>query len=83
MKKEDYLTVQQQLRALAQIVVDMPLADFINEITRAETIGPIIDPTLYIQASNNLTKLRELAETLLLFQRTIRKFIPRPDEAKK
>lgn len=73
MIKEDYQQTQEQIRLIAQIVVDMPLMDFIIEIIHAETIGPLANPTLYRQAACNLAKIKSLAEALLPFQTQVLK----------
>ncbi len=69
MNKTAYLQTQTHLQSLAQIVKDMPLYDFIKAINRAETTGPIVDPTLYREGSENLTKIKRLAQALLPFQK--------------
>jgi len=75
-----YLQTQQQLRLLAQIVREMPLKDFINAAEHAETLGPLIDPTLYAQGSRNLAKVKYLAQALLPFAQVVEKFSLEKDQ---
>ena len=70
---EEYTAIQSQLVAFAGIVSDMRLEEFIQRISRTETIAPLIDPTLYMQAHENLADIKELASSLLPFQKAINK----------
>ena len=71
MKQEDYISTQAQILAIARIVNDIPLYEFIEAAARAETIGPLIDPTTYLAAADNLTTIKHLAQSLVPFKRTI------------
>lgn len=73
MKRKDYISTQAQLLILAQAVNNLPLCEFIEAITRAETIGPIIDPTTYLAAVDNMTAIKHLAQSLVPFKEAIRK----------
>jgi hypothetical protein len=68
MDREDYLNIQFGLGLLVDIVVDMDLAGFLQWIERAETLGPILAPTLYVQASGKLGDVKRLAEAAKTFQ---------------
>jgi hypothetical protein len=71
MTEEEYLTMQSQLFTLASLVRGLPLEEFLLRINHAETIGPILDPTLYLQAGDKLAKIKRLAEGLHDFQRAV------------
>lgn len=43
----------------------LPLGPFINSANRAETLGPVLDPTLYKEGGQKLAKIKRLAEILL------------------
>lgn len=73
MKQEDYISTQAQILAIAKIINNIPLYEFIEAASRAETIGPLIDPTLYLAAIDNLTTIKHLAQSLLPFKRAIEK----------
>jgi hypothetical protein len=68
MDREEYLNIQFGLGLLVDIVVDMDLAGFLQWIERAETLGPILAPTLYVQASGKLGDVKRLAEAAKTFQ---------------
>ena len=51
----------------------MPLNEFIVQIDRAETLGPILDPTKWVEMNKNIAQLKELAKALMLFKRAIDK----------
>lgn len=65
---QEYINAQNQIGLLAGIVREIPLDDFLAMIDRAETIGPIVDPTLYIKAGKNLAKVKRLASALREFR---------------
>ena len=67
----EYLEVQGQLTLLATAVREMPLAAFLAAIGKAETLGPIKNPTLFIQASAQLAQVKALAIAALPLQREV------------
>jgi hypothetical protein len=69
MTDEEYLSTQHQLTALARMVAEMDLAGFISRISYAEGVGPILDPTLYMKAIDNLQKIKRLAVGASKFQK--------------
>ncbi len=71
--EEDYIQTQHSLITFASLVKDMLLADFINQANLAESIGPILDPTLYRKAGAQLNEVKALAESLLPFQNEIKR----------
>lgn len=82
MNRKQYTQVQLQLQVLAHAVKDIPLYEFIQAIERAETFGPIVDPTLYRRGIGSLTKIKQLAESLLPFKRAVEKLTPKGDPCK-
>ncbi len=71
--KEQYVQTQMSLVTFASLVKDMPLTGFINQANLAESIGPIVDPTLYREAGAQLNDVKALAESLLPFQNEIKR----------
>lgn len=57
----EYVKVQKQLIRIGKEIRDMNLSEFINGVSRAEAVGPIIDPTMYMRAMDNLSNIRDLA----------------------
>jgi hypothetical protein len=79
MDREEYLNTQFGLHVLAQIVVDMDLAGFLQWIERSETMGPILAPTLYVQAGSKMNEIKRLAEACKVFQDEARRQVGRGD----
>jgi len=79
--EEDYVQTQHSLTTLASIVTDMKLVAFINQANLAETIGPILDPTLYREAGQQLNDVKALAESLLPFQNEIKRQLKKAEDA--
>jgi len=71
MKKEQYLATQELLLALSRQILMLPLKKFIEAIDLAETLGPVLDPTLYRQGADNLSAIRVLARAARKFQQEI------------
>ncbi len=70
MDKETYELTQAMIISLVRQTTMLPLAEFLNAIEQAETLGPIIDPTLYRDylykgGKENLDLLKQFAEQLL------------------
>jgi hypothetical protein len=63
--EEQYLTLQSQLVPLSTLILEMPLEDFLNAISRADTLGPILDPTLWMRGSKSMHEIEEVARIFL------------------
>ena len=72
MTDEEYQQTQETLIVLARIVDQINLAQFINRIERAESVGPILNPSLLQLASGKLANVKRLAVAALEFQREVR-----------
>src|SRR4051812_38317985 len=68
MRNEQYLETQMQVVRMAALARTLPLAEFLSAIDRAETMGPILDPTLYRAAMPKLDQVKALAASLRRFQ---------------
>lgn len=62
MNDEIYIQTQQQIIALASIIKDLPLEEFIQKIDLCETIAPMINPTLYLQGHIKLSIIKRIAK---------------------
>lgn len=56
-----------------KVMMALPLPDVLNAMSRAETLGPILDPTLYREKSDDMAADRELVEAALPLWRLARK----------
>jgi hypothetical protein len=61
----EYALVQSQIMSIAELVeATLPierLDAFIERIERAETMGPVLDPTLWIRAGKTMAKIKAVA----------------------
>jgi len=60
----------------ARIIAMLPLEEWLEGINSAETIGPIMDPTLFIQASRKMTLIKGIIEAALVLKRAVIKLQP-------
>jgi len=77
MTEDEWLAVQSQVIALCSILPSMPLRDFVDGINRAEAIGPILDPTLWVKACSRMEEIKSGAECLLHAQDELRRKLPK------
>lgn len=57
-----YLSVQANLIGFASIISEMPLEDVIAAIDQSDAVGPVLDPTLYREGSEQMQKYKEVVE---------------------
>ena len=62
---------------IAEMVKEMPLADAVNAANRAETLGPLLDPTLSIQKRKALSEDKEMLEALWGVQQEVIRIVSR------
>lgn len=75
MTNEEYLEVQTQLTTLAGIARGWKISEMLQMISRAETVGPIVDPTLYRKGMRHLEAIKDLAQAGMAFQRAAERFV--------
>ena len=69
---EQYSAVQAQLLLVVNLVRDWDLDGFLVAIGIADTVGPLLNPTLYMRASPNMHFVENLGQAVLKFQQSIR-----------
>lgn len=69
MESAEYFQIQITLQQIAAVVAPLDLQGFLVAAGRAETLGPILDPTLYKAGCENLDKVKELAQAVQCVQR--------------
>lgn len=72
MNKEEYQKTQDNLVMLARIIAGLDLNGMLKKINRAETIAPIVDPTLYKMAGEKMERVKRLVESALVFQTEVK-----------
>lgn len=75
MNRIDYEITQQQIVFIGSLVKDLHLVEFIAAIDHADSIGPILDPTLWMRGNKEMMKIRDLAAGLRDFQIVVNKII--------
>lgn len=71
MTKVEYMATQQQLLWLAGLVSTLDLVGFLRCIGSAESVGPILDPTLYVRGSTKLDAIKRIATAARELQRVV------------
>lgn len=78
MKNDDYVRVQEQLILLVDLVTTSltreDLGEFMESIERADSIGPLLDPTLWIRGHETMYRIRDLAAAALVFVSEAKRF---------
>jgi hypothetical protein len=72
---ETYKTTQAQMQMMGEMVIGMPLEEFIAQIDHTHSVAPCLDPTLYMKAGDRLDMIREIAVALKGFQDAVVAFI--------
>lgn len=75
MTNEEYTQTQQHIVLLAQLANGLDLDGFLERISLAESVAPIVDPTLWIRGGKKLHQVKRLAQALRPFQKEIRRQI--------
>lgn len=65
MSEEEYTQTQHTIQMIAGLVADLPLEEFIAIVEQAQAAGPVLDPTRWRQATDNLARLETMADGLL------------------
>jgi hypothetical protein len=80
---ENYALMQAQFELMGGLLVKLPpIGKFIERIERAETVGPIVDPTLYRDAMGNLENIKRLARAFLGVQQEVARQIAESERGK-
>ena len=71
MNDQRYKHTQDQILEIAKMTIQLDIPGFLERISTAEAVAPILDPTLYIKASKNMAEIKMLAEGLIDFSNTV------------
>ena len=61
MSPEEYKMIQSLLISQASIIAELDLEGFIIAANRAESIDPVLDPTLWIKRNKRLRHIKQVA----------------------
>jgi hypothetical protein len=80
MTDAEYYLIQSQVCSIAGLVqATLPpekLKEFLRRIDLAESVGPVMDPTLFRQASEALDRIKQMADDLYRLSVTVAAFKP-------
>jgi len=69
---EEVRATQTKIGLITQVVVDLPLQEMAEEIERADVLGPILDPTAWLESEHGMREWKELITPLIQFQKVAR-----------
>lgn len=61
MNPKQYIETQMRMIEIGKIADSLDVETFLQCLRNAETVAPMVDPTLYLKASANLTAIKKLA----------------------
>lgn len=73
MEREEYTMALELVFSIARMVSPLPLKEMLEMIELSETLGPIVDPTLWRNMHQGLDQLKELLRGLRAFQQVVEK----------
>lgn len=76
--KSDYQVNLRSVFNLAALVRGLRIQEVLGAMERAEGIGPVLDPTLYITAADQLEWQKRTVEAALEFQRKVEEIAADP-----
>lgn len=70
--REELAMVNQQLISFSALLAALPLGKLVNTLNRMDSVGPIIDPTLWRKNMQNIDDSRRIAEAALTYVNVFR-----------
>lgn len=71
MTNEEYTAVQEQLKLISTIMLDMDLQGCLDRQSESEAIGPLLNPTLFIAAQDRFSIVQRLTRAAFKFQQEL------------
>lgn len=62
MNNDEYQSTQKRLVIMANQIEEMDLDGFLDRIEVADTMGSILDPTLYMRTIDDMNRVKRLAK---------------------
>ncbi len=76
MTDAEYILTQERMTALASLALTLDIDGFLSRIATAEAVGPILNPTLYMKATDDLNKVKGIALAVKELQKAARAALP-------
>lgn len=61
MTDAEYVLTQERLFLVSRMIANMDLDGFLERLNRAEVLGPVLDPTLFIQGATRFDAIKRIA----------------------
>jgi len=71
MSDSAFLSTMSAVAVFGTLILRMDLDGFLERIDTAESLGPILDPSLFQKGKDNLQAVKDLAESLRPFRETV------------
>lgn len=71
----EYIAYMNTAALLGRATLDLPIERMLRNISQAEVLGPILDPTAYMRGGKNLTHHRRYLEALREVQKLAREIM--------
>ena len=78
MERSEYNVQLRSIFNMAALIQGLHIQEVLDAMNRAETLGPITDPSLYLMAQNQLGWQKETVEAALVFQNAIKRIANDP-----
>ena len=75
MTDEEYHATVEALKTISGLLMQMDLVSVRDRMERADTLGPVLDPTLYRQSMDGLKAQRVLVDAGLAYQRAVHRAV--------
>lgn len=74
MEKHEFKNGIERLTLLAALIEDIPTEEMLEAISRSESVGPLIDPSLWMKAQdgNKFTNMKDLVRVSNTFKQSIK-----------
>jgi hypothetical protein len=70
---EEYELTQELMINYGRIFAAMPIEDFLAKLERADTVGPFLDPSLWMRGHKAMDEIREIAKGALAFKKSVQR----------
>jgi hypothetical protein len=72
---EELRATQMKIGLIMQVVVDLPLQEMAEQIERVDVLGPILDPTAWLENAPSIQEWREVLKPMIQFQKVARDLV--------
>lgn len=70
-ENHEYKQIQDMVVSIAYVAAGLDLEGFLARLDRADSIGPIVDPSLWMAANENMQRIRKVASAALKLKKAL------------